>query len=232
MAHLLFSEDGNVPNPRDCVPDMHDFTGQIKHTWQGAYPTKTHLCVKDLPPRMHTRAAIHIVRNPLDVVDSSIAYLRPEKPEERTELLDTFCKHGGIEPWRTLLGYGGWQDNVASWRDTKHDFPILKFRYEEMLADPHDHVRQIARFFSVDADDDRIDEIVNLTSFNYLKKLEEKELAENTDGVFGDEQLEEKPGFRFMRSGKSGGYIENLSENEISRLTAYFRPTMEAHGYL
>ncbi len=232
VTHLLFTTEGEVPNPSDAVPDMHDFTGQIKYTWQGAYPVKTHLYVENLPPRMHTRAAVHIIRNPLDVVDSSVAYLRTDTLSERADLINTYGTHGGIEPWRTMLGYGSWQGNVASWIDTKHDFPVLFFRYEEMLADPHDHVRRLAEFFSTEVSDERVDEIVQLTSFSSLRALEEKEVAESSHGVFSDEQREEKPDFRFMRSGKAGSYVENLSEDEISRLTEYFRPTMEVHGYL
>ncbi len=232
LTHLLFSDENGTPNVQEAVPDMHDYYGALKHTWQGAYPVKTHLYHENLPPRMHTRAAIHIRRNPLDVVDSAIAYLSPETDKQRTELINTFSHVGSIDPWYKVLGYGTWMGNLESWLKNKHDFPVLSLKYEDMLEDTHMSVRKVAEFMSVDVDDKRVDEIVEATSFKKMRSQEEKEQNSKEIGVFMDEQRFNKPDFRFMRSGKSGSYKDNLSEYEIEQLTEGFRSTMKAYGYL
>jgi len=228
---MFGEEEGKALNISQAIPDIHDFTGQIDHTWQGAYPVKTHFPISGLPPRMHSRSAVHIIRHPLDVVDSSIAYLKPDTDAQRKELIEAFCDYGSIEPWRTMLGYGSWEDNAKSWINEKHDFPCLCLRYEDMLEDPHGHIRKIASFIEVEVNDERVEDIARRTSFSAMKTDEEKEVETGAPGVFTDEQIPGKLDFRFMRSGEAGGYKKNLSEEEVSRLTDYFKPIMEPFGY-
>lgn len=232
VTHLLFGDENGVPNVRDAVPDMHDYRGPLEYSWNGAYPVKTHLCPEKLPPRMHTRVAIHLMRHPLDVVDSALAYLKPETETQREDLINAFCNVGSIEPWYKILDYGSWQGNLASWLEKDHDFPILSLKYEDMLENAHENVRKVADFLSVDANEKRVDDIVQATSFSSMRSQEEKQKEKQDAGVFSIEQGFNKPEFRFMRSGKSGTYKDNLSELEIERLTEGFRPAMEIHGYL
>lgn len=231
-AHLMFGGDGKLPNVSEVIPDIHEYTGPLEHIRQGAYPAKTHFPKYNIPPTMRTRSMIHVIRNPLDVVDSAIAYLKPDTSEDRGEMIEAFCKYGGVEPWRTILNYGSWNEHADSWLGSKHDFPCLCFRYEDMLLDPYEHVRKLADFLSIEVSESRIKEIAENTSFSSMRAIEDEEVETGKSGFFNDEQVVEKPDFRFMRQGKSGTYKENLSEQEIARLTEHFRPAMEAYGYL
>ena len=231
LSHLLFDVGGDAGKVREMVPNMHDWTGGLKYDWQGAHPVKTHLQQHDLPPRMHTRSAIYVIRNPLDMVDSAIGYIKPADDAEREDLINQFCVNGSIEPWGTTLGYGSWEDNIQSWTAESRDFPLLIMQYEDILDAPHDNIARVAEFLGADADDKKIDKVVEATSFKTMKGVEKSELAAGAKGVFTDERLFNKQDFAFMRAGKSGGYQNNLREGEITRLRARFSPVMEKLGY-
>jgi hypothetical protein len=230
VAHLLFNigEDKSVISA--MVPSIHDWRGKLDYSWQGAHPVKTHLTSGNIPKRMHTHSAIYIIRNPLDVVDSALSYFKPDK-KERADLIHQFCVTGSTEPWFSTLGYSSWNNNVDSWTNKEHNFPVKAIRYEDLLENPEENIQSIADFLGVDASQKKIKEIVRETSFDKMKKTEDMELKSGQVGVFFDEHKYSKTEFTFMRSGKSGGYRENLTESEISRLMDYFGPHMEKYGY-
>jgi hypothetical protein len=232
LSNLLFKVGKDKDRVREMVPNIHDWEGPLKYDWKGAYPAKTHLAQHNLPERMHTRSAIYIIRNPLDVVDSSIAYLSSNDEEERQRVIDEFCRTGSIEPWNTTLGYESWESNIASWTGESRDHPLLIMQYEDMLADPHENVGRVAHFLDVDVNDKRIEQVVKATSFSSMKKQEKKEVDAGAKGVFTDERLFDKKDFSFMRSGKAGGYSERLDKNQVDQLISRFGATMEPLGYL
>lgn len=230
---LLFVTEDDVPSVRDAVPDMHDHFEMPRYKWKGMVVMKTHLPFHNLPTRLHTQSSICIIRNPLDVVDSTLAYLDQGDGVDREFILESFCEHGSIEPWLSLLNYGSWDGHAKSWSHGKHlTFPHMTLRYEDMLDDPHTGIRKIADFYEVEVSDERINDVVEKTSFNRMKKIEEEEISAGVQGFFTEEQSFEKKNFRFMRSGRSGGYMDNLTEEEVARLIVRFRPVMEEHGYL
>ncbi len=214
------------------VPNIHDWTGPLKYDWQGAYPAKTHMARHNLPVRMHTRSAIYIIRNPMDMVDSSIAYLNPQTDEGRQIIIDEFCRDGSIEPWNKLLGYASWEENLSSWTGESRDHPLLILQYEDLLAEPCENIDRIAHFLGVEADNDKIEQVYEATTFSTMKKQEDEELGSGAKGVFTDERLFDKKDFSFMRSGKAGAYKERFSEKQIAQLIARFGPLMESLGYL
>jgi len=231
LAHLLFDPKGDNSVIREMVPNIHDWRGNLKYDWQGAFPVKTHLAQHNLPVRMHSRAAIYIYRNPLDVIDSTLSYMNPKTDPEREDLISQFCMNGAVEPWGKTLAYGSWEENLESWTAGSLGFPVLSLRYEDMLDSTQENIRRIADFLSVDVTDDKIDHVIRETSFDQMKKEEALEISTGASGVFTDERTLKKEEFRFMRSGKGGTYRENLRADEIDRLMERFRPTMETVGY-
>jgi len=232
LAHLLFEPGEKKELIREMVPNMHDWRGGLAYTWQDAYPIKTHLTKHNLPKRMHSRSAIHVYRNPLDIVDSTISYMRPKTDAEREDLINQFCKNGTIEPWGQRLGFESWQRNYDSWMQAGDSFPVLNLRYEDMLADPEKSIRDISTFLSVDANDEKIAYVASETSFSRMKKEEDQEVSGGRAGVFTDEHVFHKENFAFMRSGKKNGYLENLTEDEIDRLMDQFQSAMTDAGYV
>ncbi len=232
LAHLLFDVDDEKALVREMVPNIHDWEGPLKYDWKGAYLAKTHLAHHNLPARMKTRAAIYVIRNPLDVVDSSVAYMNPRSDGEQQRIIDEFCSTGSLEPWCTILGYESWESNITSWTGESRDHALLIVQYEDMLKEPHEYIGRIAKFLDVDADDKKIEYVHDATTFSTMKQQEDKEVGSGAKGVFTDERLFDKKNFSFMRSGKSGGYQECFSERQIEQLISRFGPTMESLGYL
>ncbi len=230
-AHLLFDVGEDNPGVRAMVPSFHDWRGDLTYSWQGAHPVKIHLAAEFIPRRTATHSAIYIIRNPLDVVDSAINYFKPSAAA-RDDIINQFCQYGSTEPWYSTLNYTSWDNNADSWINGKHDFPLLTLRYEDLLEDTQSNVRRIADFLAVDTSAAKIKKVVKETSFKQMKKVEDQELETGVEGVFHDEHKYAKKEFTFMRSGKSGGYRDNLTESEISRLLEYFAPHMEKFGYL
>lgn len=232
LAHLLFDPGERKELIREMVPNMHDWRGNLKHQWQDAYPIKTHLTKHNLPRRMHSHSAVHVYRNPMDIVDSTVSYMRPRNEAERENIIGQFCKNGTIEPWGRRLGYDSWENNYNSWMQHGDDFPVLNLRYEDMLDDVETAIRAIADHLAVEADDEKIAYVIEETTFARMKKEEDQEVSGERAGVFSDEHIYHKENFRFMRSGKKGGYQENLTDDEIEQLMEKFGPAMEGAGYL
>ena len=231
IGHMVFEAGEDVSSIPAMVPDMHDWTGPIRYPWKGQYFAKTHFVFSRLPKTMHTRAAIYVTRHPLDGVVSSVEDMQPSDQEGRDDLINQYVEHGTFTHWLGL-DYGSWEENVSSWAFRDHDFPYLQLRYEDIKADPHKEIRKIADFLELEVSDGRIAEVVEATSFESMRKAEEKELeAGADDGVFGHEMSYKSGNFRFMRSGKSGGYRDSLTAAQIEALVGRFKETMDRLGY-
>lgn len=213
------------------IPDIHVWSGGLTYQWQGAYLAKTHFLPTTVPKRMETRSAIYMVRHPLDVVVSSARYFAPEDDSKCAEVIEEFCTFGGVPSWEEI-GYGRWGENVAAWTAPDLPFPVLVMRYEDMLADPHGGARSIAEFLGLTVSDDDIDRAVQDSSFDSMRKIEDEERAGVREaGFFSYEQSFEKTGFRFMRSGKAGGWRDLVSPEQAARLKARNPELFDRFGY-
>ena len=186
---------------------------------------KTHMSV--LQVRGHptinmsvTAGAVYIVRNPLDIVSSLADHqgLTTAKTIEMMNLTNyetpTTQTMAG-EPW------GSWSQNVESW--TGHANPALHVMgYEAMLADPLRAFSGLARFLRLDATPERIERAVENASFNVLRALEER------DG-FRERTMAQR---RFFRSGKSGSWRDELTDDEARAVVAAHRHQMERFDYV
>jgi hypothetical protein len=66
---------------------------------------------------------------------------------------------------RSLMAYMDW---VRSWRDNRDPEQSIELRYETMLEDTRGTILQVADFFRLNADDAKIDEILEKTAFQQL----------------------------------------------------------------
>lgn len=226
IAHLMVDLGDDKGLVREIVPNIHDWIGGLRYPWNGAHAAKTHLLYEKIPSRrMKTRSAIYVVRNPLDVVDSALSYLSPESEQEKNRIVESFVTHGSVEPWNETLGYGSWQENVNSWTDNSHAFPVLTLRYEDLLAEPAENIARVAAFLEIDADKEKISYVCKETDFRTMKKTEKSEVTAGKKGVFTDERLFDKKEFSFMRKGSSGVHKDSLSTGQIEDLkTAFGEP--------
>ena len=173
-----------------------------------------------LVPGHLTRAAIYIVRNPLDVMLS-------------------YADHYGVTPERALSDFsdpnstilpsgasvrqftGNWSDHVRSW--TKNPkFPVTVLRYEDMLADPQKAFEKVIAAIGAPADPERIARAAAASSFDESRR------QEDASGFNEKTPNSEK----FFRTGKSGEGKRLLTEEVVANIREQHREIMDQFGYL
>lgn len=173
-----------------------------------------------LIPDALTRAAVCILRNPLDVAVS-------------------FARHFGVSHQAAVAALGrsdnvtlstdkqvtqylaSWSDHVASWAAERR-FPVLVVRYEDLLANPEARFAAILRHTGVPVDDARLKRAVRFSSFEEVSKQEQQEGFKETS------ELSE----RFFLSGKAGGWKTALAPELAAQIRKDHRKMMKTFGYL
>jgi hypothetical protein len=228
---------GGSPSSGDVarfVPDVHKGTLEVRPVHRGAAIVKVHAlpdhCRRFLP---RTIGAIYVVRNPLDVCLSTLAY-RGMTRDAQLGLLQAFVGEGGPRDWGGAARFGSLPANIAAWTDAGLGFPRLLVRYEDLARDTAGQVRRIADWLGVPADDARIEAAIDSSSFSAMRRAEEAEVAAGGDDLFGVAHALQRahvPGWRFMRRGAVGGFRDELPAAAIAALRARFESVMADCGY-
>lgn len=169
------------------------------------------------------RKVVLLARHPGDVVVSRYFHLKhrshdPARQRLARQPLEEFVwtEHGGVPSIVRFLNQ--WANNARDGGD------VLILRYEEFLSDPEATLRALAHFVGLDCDDAALRDAVEFARFDNLKQKER-------DGYFASTRL--GPGragtdasFK-VRSGKSGGYRDQLSEEGVARVDAYVRDQLD-----
>lgn len=181
--------------------------------------------VGPLFPAEATRGVIYLVRNPLDVCISFSHHnghqninrtIRQMEDPEFT-LARSRESQANQLPQRLLT----WSGHVTSWIDAPN-LKVHVVRYEDMKLRTEETFTMAARFAGLPDSPDRIRKAIAFSSFDELKKQEEK------DGF-----AEKMPRARsFFRKGEAGAWRETLSQSQVSRITKAHGPVMRRLGYL
>lgn len=163
-----------------------------------------------------TAAAIYILRNPFDVLPS---YARHTNNSiDRT--IDNMCDPKALVASETKIFeiLGRWDDHVNSWTKAPG---LLRHvvRYEDMIADTEKAFRGVLDFLKVPRNDGQLRRAIRASSFKELQK------QEKTQG-FRERPSEMK---QFFASGKSGGWRDVLTPEQVGRVREAFLPTIEAY---
>lgn len=170
----------------------------------------------------HTRAAIYVVRNPLDIVDS-LADHASLTHDEVIGLLGRPTHHLRPTELHAAQHLGTWSDHVASWLRGEDEFPLLVLRYEDLQADPVRELVRLIGFLGWQLDDGRVRRAVELTSFAALAR------AEAVSG-FAETSPVARSG-RFFRHGRAGRFAEVLSAAQVAQVTRDHGDAMRKLGY-
>jgi aryl sulfotransferase len=171
-----------------------------------------------------TKAAIYVVRNPLDVavsyahheaitLDHAIDRMRREtmtkaKPDERLH----------VQLQQRLLS---WSRHVLSWLD-QCAIRLRVMRYEDMCRQPVEAFGDAVRFLGLEDDVERVRRAVGFSSFEILRQQELRH------------GFKEKPlgAEAFFRSGRAGSWRDTLTDKQVERLVADHGAVMRRLGYL
>jgi hypothetical protein len=164
--------------------------------------------------------AIYIVRNPLDVV-LSYADFQGITVDVAITALGARNFELPRDAGNVSEPLGSWSQNVESW--TGKPSPALHVvRYEDLIAKPVATFGSVAKFLGVAAPRTRLEKAVRHSSFKVLRNQEDKT-------GFSERSPAQQ---RFFRSGKSGGWRETLSDEQVGRIVADHREQMERFDYI
>jgi hypothetical protein len=237
VCNLLFGVQESASSVAALVPDIHETAATLPEG-DGARLAKTHfLFSAHHPLASRTSGAIYVVRRPEDVLVSSFHYARRSARDEAEtasfeRYVEEFITHRGDPRFRDL-GMGTWEENVHSWLGTRHPFPVVAIRYEDLSANAGGVCRSLARLLRPQSTDDEIERAVEHSSFRRMREIEEADIRVQRVGIFYKPYLRAAidTGQRFMRAGVAGDGAARLSSEQRARLEAAFAPTLARLGY-
>jgi len=200
---------------------------------------KTHYELTDQHPQLdETCKAIHIIRNPRDVLLSALNYHKLSGTKSRFQSKKHYSKlfinHGGDPYWKEL-GYGTWASHARSWQNTTR-FPVLPLRYEELKADPHAQLIKALDFLGINKSEDEINRAITASSFDFMRDLEIREKnASNSNnqpsGLFIGSLDTTRKGVYFMNQGKTNQSLNDLTPGLDAQFNAALKDELTEFGY-
>ena len=189
-------------------------------------PMKTHSylgedCGHPIFSMKVTYGAIYILRDPRDVLLSAADHFGKTSDEMIDMMADPLAL---CIPMPGIIVHelqSSWSNHVESW--TKWNHPgILTVRYEDLLADPLDQFGRVARHFGISSDAARIRKAVEFSSFKQLQKMEAEQ-------GFVERSIHSE---KFFRAGRSGGWQDKLTPDQVKRIESDHAEQMKRFGYL
>ena len=211
--------------------DKINLDGKIKlfKTHQGKYTVEGNSFTNN----DNTLATIYIVRDPRNLVQSISNHYTKSLDDSCEFLLASKIigngknyedKQGGLY---TLLGR--WNEHYRSWTTNKNNLLLIK--YEDLIKNPKAQLEKtidfLKKYLTFETDENKINKILETTSFNNLKKLEK-------EGQFNENTQNKKDGGKvnFFHLGPKNLWHKNLNEKIVSRIEKNFFNEMKELGYL
>lgn len=226
LAHqLLFRGAGEFEHIHCVVawPDT-DLMGPMRgyaiplrdpRVWQaspeGKRVIKTHFRWEDVPYSLKAKYII-VIRDPKDVFVSSYYFFIKNGPLSFTNLsvssfLELFLSD------QFFMG-GSWGVTTAAYWAQRDKPNVLICSFKEMRRDLEASVRRVASFLGVNASPEIIGKVTELSSFGYMKTIDDK----FSTGKF----LSVRAPAEMMRKGSEGGASELITPAQARRIDEYF----------
>ena len=174
----------------------------------------------------NTKGAIHIVRDPRDVLVSYSSY-KNENINKTLEILlsDNSYEYASFEEKRYKRSLmGSWSSHYNSWKSYKSQETLL-VKYEDMVNKSNSTFLKVLNYLKkinkIEVDQNKMRHAIKETSFENLKRLEIKEGFKVNPS--------KKP---FFRKGKVGDWKEKLTKNQSNKIEKAFEAEMIELGYI
>ena len=236
LTHVIEGQIASSDAVSRIIPDLHR-QKQIPLKTNRVNLVKTHFpWERTHRGREKTRAAIYLIRHPLDVVVSCANYQcrrqsmsQDQVPGETSKLLETFIETGelGLDPFWQMVG--GWPDHGQSWQD-QSQFPVHVVRYEYLLAAPIEALASVCRFTGIKANPARLEQATQACIFDSMANMEADETSGRVKGIFM-EDLKSPPTLRFLNKGQRDQWQGIISERQRQRLKDKLGPELARFGY-
>ena len=181
--------------------------------------------------KSHTLGTIYVVRDPRNLINSIKNHYNKGNDEEAKnfliskKILSRVPKDNEADI-ATLLG--SWSDHYNFW--TKRNSNLLLIKYEDLILDTKKELERIIiylkKFMTVEINPEKIKNILNTTSFDHLKDLENK-------GLFNENVYDSKKNkIRFFNKGPSNDWTKVLDKKIQDDLEKIFYKEMKELGYI
>lgn len=177
----------------------------------------------ELIPSDVSLGAVHLVRDPRDVVLSLARHLDVDVDQAITFMADDRTLMG--KSYRRLAPqlwqlWSGWSGHTQSWL-APADFPVLTVRYERMRANPGQVLAEVLAALRIPCSGQRIAAAVAATALDRLRAQEDRDGFREGAGTG-----------RFFSTGLVGGWHGRLSAGQVRRIEADHATVMRRLGYL
>ena len=226
-----FSNFNEIKESWILAQDTINLDNQIKvlKTHQGNYTVGKNSFTND----QNTLATIYIVRDPRALI-TSISNHYTLSIDGACDFLITPQIIGNTKKWedketgmQCLLGK--WSDHYRSWTRNKNNLLLIK--YEDLIQNPENEFKKIIyflkKYLDIKTDDNKNKKILETTSFENLKKMEQK-------GLFKENVLNKKDDSKvnFFHLGPANNWKNNLDENVKNKIEKNFYEEMIELNYL
>ena len=179
----------------------------------------------------NTVGVIYIVRDPRNMISSIANHYQHSIKESVDFLLDerkllfvTNSNNPNYESEKNVVNLlGSWKDHYNSWKISSN---IIIIRYEDLIVDTKNQIIKLIEFLKKFGDFDinkkKIDNIIKTTSFDVLKRKEEK------DGFI--EAVSKK--IKFFNLGPKNNWKNTIDEKLIHKIEKKFNKEMKELNYL
>ena len=178
---------------------------------------------KEVPlfPTDVSYGAIYFVRNPLDVAVSFAFHIGKDIKDAHLTLNKNITLAKPIA-YKSQLEQKllTWSEHVESWLN-QQDIPILLIRYEDMKTDTLNTFKKAVQFLGWNYSDTEIQNALDKSSFNNLKKQESKK-------GFKERLSVQK---QFFRKGQIGDWKLHLSDEQILSIKKNHENTIKKLSY-
>lgn len=170
----------------------------------------------------YNKKVLLMVRDPRDVAVSQFFQWQFRMPAEK-KLLNEYLPHGvDSSIYEFVMHKGGGLPKIIGFlnvwaREAGKLRALSVIRYEDMRANPHETLSQVARFLDIPADAARIQEAVDYSSFENMKKKE----ADNSFRMSGARMApgdKSNPDSYKTRRAKVGGYRDYFEDEQIEAI--------------
>jgi len=220
----LLGKSTEYATPSEVAQVRPDIQASLAAAQSGLAITKTHLfngidCGHPTINDEVTRAAIYLVRNPLDVA-ISYAHHSGESVDAVIDAMNTWDYRIPSSPNGVSQMLGTWSQHAKSWC-TGTPFPICVVRYEDLLHDPARAFGRIAGFLGLRPGMSMLTTAIGNSEFRALAQQERE------NGF-----VERPPSsHRFFREGRAGQWKTLLSPEQTKSLVRAHGSVMAKMGY-
>lgn len=220
LACLLLKKDDRIKtditlaNYRQYIPDINTEYMEKQDLSMYNHLADPRVFTVHAPYDPSFSRVVYVVRDPRDVMVSYYYYHCRTDPSFSMSI-DDFVQTNSVWPC-------DWGVHVSSWLHHAQEQHILLVRYEDLLTDPAHWFEKIVTHATIQASNVEIARAVDQSSFNNMRRLEEKH---GIRSVNGDQSI------RYTRQGKAGNWRTELKQETVVVVEERYPELMNRLGY-